>query len=53
MTHADPDNQPPDGFGGKVTLHVAGGHEPYLLLPIIRARRLVDDITRAITKGGV
>ena len=35
MTHNDPDNRPPDVFGGKVTLYMGGGRESYLLLPII------------------
>jgi uncharacterized protein len=35
MTHNDPDNRPPDVFGGKVTLHAYGARESYLLLPII------------------
>jgi hypothetical protein len=35
MTHNDPDNRPPDVFGGKVTLHAGGLRESYLLLPII------------------
>ena len=35
MTHADPDDRPPDVFGGTVTLHAGGGRDAYLLLPII------------------
>jgi predicted acyl esterase len=35
MTHNDPDNRPPDVFGGKVTLHAGGPRQSYLLLPII------------------
>jgi len=35
MTHNDPDNRPPDVFGGTVTLHAGGSHGSYLLLPII------------------
>jgi hypothetical protein len=35
MTHNDPDNRPPELFGGRVTLHAGGGRESYLLLPII------------------
>jgi predicted acyl esterase len=38
MTHNDPDNRPPDVFGGKVTLHAGGSRESYLLLPIIPAK---------------
>jgi hypothetical protein len=38
MTHNDPDNRPPEVFGGKVTLHAGGPHESYLLLPIIPAK---------------
>jgi hypothetical protein len=37
MTHADPDNRPADVYNGKVTLHAGGGHDAYLLLPIIPA----------------
>ena len=35
MTHADPDDRPRLVFGGRVTLHAGGGHESYLLVPII------------------
>jgi len=35
MTHSDPDNRPPDVFGGKVTLHGGGRWESYLLVPMI------------------
>jgi len=35
MTHADPDDRPPDVFGGRVALHTGGAHGSYLLLPII------------------
>ncbi|HEV8437673.1 MAG TPA: CocE/NonD family hydrolase [Methylomirabilota bacterium] len=35
MTHDDPDSRPKDVFGGQVTLHAGGGHDAYLLLPII------------------
>lgn len=35
MTHNDPDDRPPDVFGGKVTLYMGDGRESYLLLPII------------------
>lgn len=38
MTHNDPDDRPPDVFGGKVTLHAGGPYESYLLLPIIPLR---------------
>ncbi len=38
MTHNDPDNRPPDVFGGKVTLHTGGPRWSYLLLPIIPAK---------------
>ena len=37
MTHNEPNNRPADVFGGRVTLHSGGGHESYLLLPIIPA----------------
>jgi predicted acyl esterase len=35
MTHNDPDNRPPDIFGGKVTVHAGGPRESYLLVPVI------------------
>ncbi len=35
MTHNDPENRPPQVFGGKVTLHAGGPHDSYLLVPII------------------
>jgi predicted acyl esterase len=35
MTHNDRDSRPADVFGGRVTLHVGGGRQAYLLLPII------------------
>lgn len=33
--HVDPDDRPPEIFGGKVTLHFDAARAPYLLLPII------------------
>jgi predicted acyl esterase len=38
MTHADPDDRPPEVFGGRVSLYAGGGRDPYLLLPIIPRR---------------
>src|SRR5215469_12376851 len=35
MTHSDPDDRPPDVFGGRVTLHTGGARGSYLLLPVI------------------
>ncbi len=35
MTHTDPDDRPPEIFGGKVTLHGGGSRESCVLLPII------------------
>jgi predicted acyl esterase len=35
MTHNDPDDRPPEVFGGRVTLHAGGKRGAYLLLPII------------------
>jgi uncharacterized protein len=35
MTHNDPDNRPPDIFGGRVTLHAGGPRAASLLVPII------------------
>ena len=33
--HNDPDDRPSEIFGGKVTLHTGGGHQSYLLVPVI------------------
>jgi hypothetical protein len=33
--HSDPDDRPPEIFGGKVTLHCGRSCTPYLLLPVI------------------
>jgi len=38
FVHDDPQDRPPEIFGGKVTLHAMGGQQPYLLLPIIPPR---------------
>jgi uncharacterized protein len=38
MTHADPDDRPPEVFDNRVTLHAGGARESYLLLPIIPPR---------------
>jgi uncharacterized protein len=38
MTHNDPDNRPPEVFGGKVTLTAGGPYASYLLVPIIPAK---------------
>jgi predicted acyl esterase len=35
MTHADPDNRPPEIFGGKNTLHAGGQKASFVLLPVI------------------
>ena len=35
FTHADPNDRPPDLFGGTNVLHFAAEKMPYLLLPII------------------
>jgi predicted acyl esterase len=35
MTHNDPDDRPPEIFGGKVTLYAGGDKPAYLLLPIV------------------
>ena len=37
MTHADPEDRPPEVFGGQVTLHAGGARESYLLVPFIPA----------------
>jgi predicted acyl esterase len=36
--HDDPDDRPPEIFGGKVTLHVDARQPPYVLLPVIPAK---------------
>ena len=36
--HNDPQDRPPEVFGGTTTLHTGPGQESYLLLPIIPAR---------------
>ena len=38
MTHADPDDRPPDVFGGTVTVHIGPEHPSHLLVPIIPKR---------------
>ncbi len=38
MTHNDPDDRPPEIFGGRATLHAGGTRGAYLLLPIIPPR---------------
>jgi uncharacterized protein len=38
FTHANPQDRPPEIFGGRNTLHFAEGRMPYLLLPIIPPR---------------
>jgi uncharacterized protein len=35
FTHTNPKDRPPEIFGGKNTLHIEKGKEPYVLLPII------------------
>jgi len=35
FTHTNPKDRPPEVFGGKNTLHIEKGKEPYVLLPII------------------
>lgn len=37
--HADPQDRPATAFTGQNTLHFAGGEAPYLLLPVIPAKR--------------
>ncbi len=38
MTHADPDDRPPEVFGGTVRLHIGPEHHSHLLLPVIPPR---------------
>jgi predicted acyl esterase len=35
FVHDDPQDRPPEIFGGKVTLHANDGKQPYVLLPVI------------------
>jgi predicted acyl esterase len=35
MTHNDPDNRPPEVFGGTVRLHVGPDHPSHVMLPVI------------------
>ena len=35
FTHTDPQDRPPEIFGGRNTLHFGNGKAPYLLLPVI------------------
>ena len=37
FTHTNPQDRPPEIFGGTNTLHVSAGRTPYVLLPIIPA----------------
>jgi predicted acyl esterase len=37
FTHTDPQDRPPEIFGGVNTLHFGGAMQPYLLLPVIPA----------------
>jgi predicted acyl esterase len=38
FVHHDPDDRPPEVFGGRVTLHGGGGRASHLLLPVIPTR---------------
>jgi hypothetical protein len=35
MTHDDPDDRPPEIFGGTTTIHLGPGRPSHLLLPVI------------------
>jgi predicted acyl esterase len=35
FVHGDPDDRPPEVFGGRVAIHAGGGRDSYLLLPVI------------------
>ena len=35
FVHDDPQDRPPEIFGGQVTLHAGDGKQPYVLLPVI------------------
>ncbi len=47
MTHADPDDRPPEVFDAVVTLHIGPGSPCSLLLPVIPARRQRQSGTRS------
>ena len=41
--HSDPEDRPPGVFGGTVALHLGGGHDAYLQLPVVPPRAGADD----------
>ena len=46
--HDDPRDRPLAIFGGKTTLHLGGGRENFVLLPIIPPRKAVPAKAKAI-----
>jgi predicted acyl esterase len=44
--HDDPRDRPLDIFGGKTTLHLGGGQENFVLLPIIPSRKSASAKTK-------
>jgi hypothetical protein len=40
--HDDPRDRPMEIYGGQTTIHVGGGRENFVLLPIIPAKREVN-----------
>jgi predicted acyl esterase len=42
FVHDDPQDRPPEVFGGTVTLHSDGSEQPYILLPVIPASSRTD-----------
>ncbi len=47
--HDDPRDRPLEIYGGKTTLHIGGGRENFVLLPIIPAKR-ANKPAKAATK---
>ncbi len=49
--HDDPRDRPLEIYGGKTTLHIGGGRENFVLLPIIPAKpRSANKPAKAATK---
>ena len=50
--HNDPRDRPLEIYGGKITLHLGGGRENFVLLPIIPPRPASKAVTAARAKPG-
>jgi hypothetical protein len=50
--HDDPRDRPMEIYGGKTTIHLGGGRENFVLLPIIPARTATKATKAAKTKAG-